>query len=618
MNGELGPIDPGIREQLTRRSAGSVPVDLEAAITRALDVAPAPRVPSRWPRVAWRTPRFAGAGIGLALVVILAIGIAGPALQTSAPASFPGYPVERALTTAELASLLAEPDLAPNTAVVASVTIESRHDVCPMNSRMTFGIIQGIEPQACVVGAIGVGVENQTGSGTFAFRILSRGVVMLTETTPSDVLGLLGEITPASNSRLAFHVAEEWPLAGKTFLVEGWLGQVKLAIYCLPAQSGGDVLAPNGSSCGNSDWLGANATAPAIEAEYGSGSITPTPSPDPLSLRGNARHVEAGGMRLIDSVDPGAPVHGTFVVRSVTEGCPGDPPTSSRGCPAWRVLAKVPDISAPVPTATRTAIPSPTSTAPAVPMWDPSQRALTTAELGQTVDSGKLAKYQIVVADATVSPAPTGACAAADTLNVGGFGMAIAGEVAGLDPPVCVYTDENDKIPATTGGLVLSSIGPRRLGYMGSLTAAAGRLAFKAAEDWPRGFFLVDAWLDFEVADCRHTSMPGSGGSDPLHPDGFSCVAIMRDSQPTDKTSPDTASVGPTATSTAPADGKQVNALPSLVSPAPGLLSVPESVHGVFLVHYNPLCSLTNPTDCEQWQVIGRVDPLELSPTATP
>jgi hypothetical protein len=95
----------------------------------------------------------------------------------------------------------------------------------------------------------------------------------------------------------------------------------------------------------------------------------------------------------------------------------------------------------------------------------------------------------------------------------------------------------------------------------------------------------------------------------------------MSDSQPTVRSSPvstDTASGVPSATSSTPADGKQVNALPSLVSPAPGLLSVPESVHGVFLVHYNPLCSLSNPTDCEQWQVIGRVDPLNLSRTQSP
>jgi hypothetical protein len=362
MNEQLPPIDPEIRDQLTRRSAGRLPQDLHAAIATALDVAPAPRVRFRWPHVAWRTPRFAGAGIGLALVVVLAIAIAGPALHTAAPAPFPGYPAERPLTTAELASILAGPELTPSTTVVASVTIDSRQDVCPMNSRMTFGVIHGIDPQVCVVGTIGLSGDNPTGPGTFAFRILTRGVVMLTETTPSDILGLVGEITPASSSRLAFRVAEDWPLAGKTFLVEGWLGQVKLAIYCLPAQTGGDVLAPDGSTCGNSDWLGDDATAPAIEAEYGSGSSTPTPSPDPLSLRGNARHVEAIGMRLIDSVDPSAPEHGVFVVRSVTEGCPGDPPISSRGCPAWRVLAMLPDLT--VPWSSASASPAAATSAP--------------------------------------------------------------------------------------------------------------------------------------------------------------------------------------------------------------------------------------------------------------
>ena len=67
MNDQLPPIDPEIRDQLTRRSAGRPPQDLHAAIATALDVAPAPRVRFRWPHVAWRTPRFAGAGIGLAL-----------------------------------------------------------------------------------------------------------------------------------------------------------------------------------------------------------------------------------------------------------------------------------------------------------------------------------------------------------------------------------------------------------------------------------------------------------------------------------------------------------------------------------------------------------------------
>jgi hypothetical protein len=520
MNDQLPPIDPEIHDQLTRRSTGRPPQDLHAAIATALDVAPAPRVRFRWLHVAWRTPRFAGVGIGLALVVVLAIAIAGPALHTGAPAPFPGYPAERALTTAELASILAGPELTPNTTVVASVTIDSRQDVCPMNSRMTFGVIHGIDPQVCVVGSIGFSGDNPTGPGTFAFRILTRGVVMLTETTPSDILGLLGEITPASSSRLAFRVAEDWPLAGKTFLVEGWLGEVKLAIYCLPAQTGGDVLAPDGSSCGNSDWLGDDATAPAIEAEYGSGSSTPTPSPDPLSLRGNARHVEAGGMRLIDSVETSAPVHGTFVVRSMFGQCPGDPLSSSRGCWSWRVLAKVSDVSLPAPTATASPTSSPTSTTPAVPMWDPGQRALTSVELDQALGSGKLTQYQILVADARIGTAPAGACAAADTPNIAAFQLSVAGVVEDLEPTVCVYADGKDDVPQS-GGLVLRVLGPRQLGYMASVTAASDRLAARATDEWPQGFALVDAWLDFDPTDCGNYALPAFGGPQPLHP-GYS------------------------------------------------------------------------------------------------
>jgi len=38
----------------------------------------------------------------------------------------------------------------------------------------------------------------------------------------------------------------------------------------------------------------------------------------------------------------------------------------------------------------------------------------------------------------------------------------------------------------------------------------------------------------------------------------------------------------------------------------------------VFLVHYDPVCSILKPTDCEQWHVIGQVDSLTRSPAPTP
>ena len=131
------------------------------------------------------------------------------------------------------------------------------------------------------------------------------------------------------------------------------------------------MLAPDGEDCPYDDWLGEESTAPGIQADHVViGGIQPTY--DPLSLRGNARHVEAGGMRLIDGIDPNAPVHGVFVVRSVTGPCAGDPPTSSRGCTAWRVLARVADVTSPGPSASpRSVAPTPTTAPPATPIVSP-------------------------------------------------------------------------------------------------------------------------------------------------------------------------------------------------------------------------------------------------------
>lgn len=364
MNGQLPPIDPGLRDQLARRAAARTPERLAADVVAALDEVAKPRVGVRRRRVTWNLPRLAGAGIGAVLVMVLAVAIALPAFRWG-PNGPAASPAGGALTTAELATLMSGPALITNSTLVAAVTIDKREDVCPMNRYPTIGVVEGMASQVCVMGAnVSADLVDPKVTGTFTFRYLAPGY-----------LGLLGQITLAP-TRLAFHATDEWPLDGKTFLVDGWLGQVKLGIYCLPAQTEGDVLAPDGSSCGNSDWLGDEPTAPAIEAEYGSGSSAPTPSLDPLSLRANARHVEAGGMRLIDSVDPSAPVHGVFVVRSVFGPCRGDPLSSSRGCWSWRVLAIVSDLS--VSPVAATSAPSATSAPPATPT------ASATAHVGPT------------------------------------------------------------------------------------------------------------------------------------------------------------------------------------------------------------------------------------------
>jgi len=211
------PTDSEIREQLARRSAGRLPdgllIDISAALDGVLDGVREPRARARWPRLIWSVPRLAVAGMGVALVAVLAAAIAfrGVASRTGGIAC--RLPAERALTTAELARLMAGPALPANTTLVASVTIDARTDVCPMNSRPTIGVVEGMSSQVCVMGA------------TLARSLPVRrdGRLRLPVHRPG-YLGLLGEITPASDSRLAFGAADGWPLAGKTFLVEGWLG----------------------------------------------------------------------------------------------------------------------------------------------------------------------------------------------------------------------------------------------------------------------------------------------------------------------------------------------------------------------------------------------------------
>jgi hypothetical protein len=283
-----------------------------------------------------------------------------PQATATPPVSLAGYPAGRALTAAELAALMARPALPVDTALVASVTIDANTDVCPMDRYPTIGLVEGMGAEVCVMGAgVSTYLSTPKAAGVFAFRYLGPGV-----------LGLIGEITPASSTNTAFRVADEWPLQGKTLLVDGWLGADGLLESCARAPTSGDVLLPDGEDCPYDDWLGDDSTASGIRADHEYSPPSPLPSYDPLSLRGNARHVEAGGMRIIDSVDHAAPVHGVYVVRSVTEGCPGDSPQSSRGCGAWRVLAKVAEVSVPAPSGAppEVATAAPTTAPPATPL----------------------------------------------------------------------------------------------------------------------------------------------------------------------------------------------------------------------------------------------------------
>ena len=242
MNEQLPPVDRDLRGQLSRRSAGRLPDDLLVATYARLDVArPQPR---RW--TGPRLNRLTAAGAACALIVVLTAAlVVVPRFQTApATSALAGYPAERALTTAELAAVMAGPALATNTALVASVTVDVRYDVCPMDRYRTVGVIEGMHSQVCVMSGSDVQTEPARMIGVFAFRYLAPGV-----------LGLLGEITPASSAKAAFRVADDWPLQGKTFLVDGWLGAEGLLASCVGPVQQGDVLAPYGDDCPYEDWL---------------------------------------------------------------------------------------------------------------------------------------------------------------------------------------------------------------------------------------------------------------------------------------------------------------------------------------------------------------------------
>ncbi|HEY1167960.1 MAG TPA: hypothetical protein VGE81_03110 [Candidatus Limnocylindrales bacterium] len=621
MNSELPPIDSDMREQLARRAARRLPDGLLSNVTAALDGAPSDR-PRRLPMArltapaSWRSPRLAAA-TSMALIAVLAVAVIAIPRFVPTPASA-AYPADRALTTAELASILAGPPLAVNTTLVVSTTIDVRTYVCPMNRYPTVGTIRAIGPQVCVMGAtLAAQLPGPAATGVFAFRYLGPGY-----------LGLLGEIKPAADSRLAFSVADDWPLGGKTFLVEGWLGADAISCPTYVATTGGDPLDPDGADQCEFNWM--SDADPNPQSSSSSGGLLPVPK----------RLIEAGGMRLIDDVPGDAPVHGVFVVRSVAEQCSNASPQSDVGCSAWRVLAKVADVALPkvIPTAT----PQRGTT------WDQAQHPLTTAELGAVEDTGILYLYDTIVADVKVQQAPAGACS--EPTGIVGFAPGVVGVVTGLDPPVCLYAATGTT--AADGILVLRSLGPRQLGYMATVTPAANRLAYGATDQWPDGFFLVQGWLDTDANACGASGMPAFGGPQPLSP-GYDamCHAAISSSAVTrlSAIAPASATAGSShgiaetpaiGTTSAPAgseaavptypvppDGRAVDAAPYFEFTStegsaafPGYRPTSGSVSGVFLVGKVETCMLLDPADCETWSVLAKIRPLTIPsvPTAAP
>jgi hypothetical protein len=493
MNSQLPPIDRDLRAHLARRSAGRAPEDLLTATYAALDVAPSqPR------RLTWRlVPRMAVAGSALALTAILAAVLLVVPRSGVGPATSGqwGYPADRALTSPELALVMAGPALPANTALVANVVIGIRSDVCPMDRYPTVGVVEGMNSQVCVMaGSLSAIPPGQTATGTFAFRYLAPGY-----------LGLLGEITPASPARVAFRVADDWPLQGKTFLVDGWLGAEGL-VYPCASVAAGDVLSPNGEDCPNDNWLSDDPSAPLVGTSV---PIGPQSTGDALQLHGNARVVEAGGMRQIDSIDRGAPIHGVYVVRSVTEGCPGDPPQTSRGCSAWRVLARVAEISIPAPSGTplEVATAAPTTAPPATPLSTSLTGVIGTGNQPLSVDELETLMVtqpdhlagRIVIVEAPIptqiscqSDANGGGCAV-NTKPLAGDGVWAVG--IGADGALSLI-----------GQIATSAAG----GYVFTLEEVNASTSLKAGDS-----LIVDGWLLEYIVTCDFSATPLPAGCGP-------------------------------------------------------------------------------------------------------
>ncbi|HEU6440576.1 MAG TPA: hypothetical protein VFC12_09105, partial [Terriglobales bacterium] len=328
----------------------------------------------------------------------------------------------------------------------------------------------------------------------FAFRYLAPGY-----------LGLLGEITPASSAMEAFRVVDEWPLAGKTFLVEGWLGAEGLVYPCASLAPAWDVLSPNGEDCPNDNWLSDDPSAPLIDTSV---TVGPQSTRDATKLYGNARIVEAGGMRQIDSIDHGTPVHGVYVVRSVTEQCPGALPQDSGGCNAWRVLAKVAEISVPPPRGTpvEAATAAPTTAPPATPIVPALTGVIGTGNQPLTAD--ELETLMVAQADHLAgriviakSPIPTQISCQTDS-NGGGCAV-------------------NTKPLAQTGIWAVSIGAEGTLRLVGQIATPGGRLVVSVGDTnvAPSApideFLIVDGWLDWGAGyECDATPRPTSAYCD--------------------------------------------------------------------------------------------------------
>ena len=614
MNEQRLPIDIELSGQLARRASGKMPDGLVADVMQAVDAAQ--ERPNAWhlPRIGTRSPQFALSAVsGIFASILIAVLVIAPFMQWQAAGS--AYPAERALSTAELANLMSGTALATNTAIVASATIDADPNACPMDRYRTLGVVEAMGSQVCVMEAgTYTGLTGSKSSGVWAFRYLAPGI-----------LGLLGQVSPASGAKLAYGATDQWPLAGKVFLVDGWLGSDGLCeIGKWVDPEPGDVLNPTGPETCAQSWISDKSSPNAFKnaAIYHSPPVA-TPSAvsgsaastggDTVAQVEDLYWVGAGGTRYYDDV-PGKynpPVHGTWAVKSSVGPCPNDPPTSSRGCGFWLVLARVTDLlTEPAPTAF---VPTPSPTVAISGMRDSAATPLTTTELGLALKAG-IPNDNIVIATTTIADSTS--------CTTNGTNIAI-GAIPGLVPEVCVLA-VNDADPAhspadRTGTFAFKVLAPRLLGYVATVDRKPQGGAYTPDDAWPAGKSIaVSGWItpnpgnDPLYAKCEGLIGEAAGSLDPR---ASYCSAAELASSATSSSGVFVAQALTVDEVHAIQDaGKPGAPRPAQIYPAPGSwLLQPFKPDGS---GPKPIPSATGLAACCTWQISGKIEPVGLAGVA--
>ncbi len=313
----------------------------------------------------------------LVLAKLGAIVVPSP---TPAPSATPrpqapsGYPIDRALTTAELGRLLDAGSLKQYDTVVvdAQVTAEAS-GACkspPIFDLAFAGFIVRMDPQVCVFAVPGATIA----PGHLLLRVLA-----------GRTLGYM--LTLPDTSLFAYSATDAWPQGD--FLVHGWLGTDPRDCGKPGAQPTmmGYGLFPDGRvMC----YAALTATAFDHTRVVSSG---PTPAGPPRltvgewELPADGQAVDPGPLFSMPGASPvGGSVEGTYVVEA------GHHCSEYGDCLEFSVLARLAYVALPEPTPSPTSTPQPPATPapptpsgyPAVPstgVWAPGNRPLTVAEL---------------------------------------------------------------------------------------------------------------------------------------------------------------------------------------------------------------------------------------------